>query len=126
MNIDLLRLYLVKGVCFVFLNEKQKLRGKIFLNKEGCSTLIVDQDCSSNPKWSPTTCGNLCMQLMQKYQVQTSYYKDLDVIFWYCRTLNAGDTQYGQNANLMVAVCQAIICFVLDSTEITLPEGGLT
>lgn len=97
--------------------------GKIFLNKEGCSTLIVDQDCSSNPKWSPNTCGNLCMQLMQKYQVQTSYYKDLDVIFWYCRTLNAGDTQYGQNANLMVAVCQAIVCFVLDSTEITLPEG---
>lgn len=98
--------------------------GKVFLTKEGVCDLTVGEELLLYPKWSPTNCGNLCMSLMQKYKIYISYYDKEDVQFWYASQVskNGGD-KYGQHEDLMVAICQAIVCFVLDSIEITLPEG---
>ena len=101
-----------------------KPSGRILLTKIGVCDLVVGEELILYPTWSPTTCGDLCIALMQKYQICVSYYNKEDIQFWYASQLSEnGGNKYGQHEDLMVAVCQAIVCFVLDSTEITLPEG---
>lgn len=73
--------------------------------------------------YQPTSDGNNLVTLMQKYKVEVSYHNDTDTPFWSASVQEANHTQYGQNAFLTVAICQAIVLFVTGSTTIELPEG---